>query len=312
MWKGSISMQYISYAFHLDTLDRDKQLRDIYHILSILEERIYESSEVLITSEDLSFKSDLEDLLKSKEDLNTTSISILTPDKRSKLFTKTTLAVDAFFGDRLIYTRSSNEMLQFLRSYYKDRDNDHLIWIENSDLKRKTNRNEIEYYQELNRSFKDHVIPRRACGFSISRQVANSIDSSEFDYYDVFTALAISTFSKDSKTLTIDRVSHSSVYSDSDILELKAKFLKVSYFEFEKSPTTALAECVLFVVFLIASVLLLNVLLAILASICLILFVIDIVTAQNERLTVIARQSLAAANRKRIAGNFIRTIVNEK
>lgn len=305
-------MQYISYAFHMDSSEIEKQLNDLNHILSILEERIYESSEVLITSEDLSFKNALEDMLKFKEDLRSTSVSILTPDKRSKLFTKATLAVDAFFGDRLIYTRSSDEMLQFLRSYYKDRDNDHLIWIENSDLKRKTNRNEIEYYQELNRSFKDRVIPRRACGFSISRQVANSIDSSEFDYYDVFTALAISTFSKNAKTYTIDRVEHRSVYSDSDILELKAKFLKVSYFEFEKSPTTALAECVLFVVFLIASVLLLNVLLAILASICLILFVIDIVTAQNERLTVISRQSLAAANRKRVAGNFIRTIVNEK
>lgn len=305
-------MQYISYAFHMDSSEIEKQLNDLKHILSILEERIYESSEVLITSEDLSFKNALEDMLKFKEALRSTSVSILTPDKRSKLFTKATLAVDAFFGDRLIYTRSSDEMLQFLRSYYKDRDNDHLIWIKNSDMKRKTNRNEIDYYQELNRSFKEQVIPRRACGFSISRQVANSIDSSEFDYYDVFTALAISTFSKDAKTCTIDRVDHRSVYSDSDILELKAKFLKVSYFEFEKNPNTAAAECIFFILFLIASVLLLNVILAILALICLALFAIDFVTAQNERLTVIARQSLAAANRKRIAGNFIRTIVNEK
>ena len=124
----------------MDSYEIEKQLNDLDHILSILEERIYESSEVLITSEDLSFKNALEDMLKFKEALRSTSVSILTPDKRSKLFTKATLAVDAFFGDRLIYTRSSDEMLQFLRSYYKDRDNDHLIWIKNSDMKRKTNR----------------------------------------------------------------------------------------------------------------------------------------------------------------------------
>ena len=57
-------MQYISYAFHMDSSEIEKQLNDLNHILSILEERIYESSEVLITSEDLSFKNALEDMLK--------------------------------------------------------------------------------------------------------------------------------------------------------------------------------------------------------------------------------------------------------
>ena len=301
-------MEYISYAFHLENDKIDHQLKNLEVILTILEQRIFESSELLITADDSSHLKNLEDLISAKV-LETTSVSLIIPDKRSKKFTKTTLVIDSFVGDRLVYTRSSEELLIYLYQL-KSHSKDHLHWIENTSKKRDL---EYRYFENLSKDYSSKIIPAKTCGFSISRQAANSIDSSEFDYYDVFTALAISIYSANASSTEIcHSKNHSLHYSESDILELKSKFLKTSYLDFIKADVLVLAKLVLMIFSFVTFILTFSTLIGIFMIFMTLISLYDLSSAQSERLIVLNRQSLAAANRKRISGNFIKFVINKK
>lgn len=301
-------MEYISYAFHLENDSIESQLRDLNGIITILEQRIYESSELLITADDSSNLKSIEELI-SQRVLETTSVALITSDKRSKKFTKTTLVIDSFFGDRLVYTRSSEELLIYLYQL-RNHSNDHLHWIENASKKKDV---EYQYFKDLSNDYGSNIIPARACGFSISRQAANSIDSSEFDYYDVFTALAISIYSTSaSSTKILHAANHPSHYSKSDVLELKSKFLKPSYLDFVKKDIFILIESVSMIVSLLIFILSHSTFVGIFTIFLTIMTLFDMSSAQSERLAVLTRQSLAAANKKRISGNYIKFVINKK
>lgn len=296
-------MRYISYACRLDYDDSTSQLMYLRSFLSKLEKLEDQHSEVLFTCKDLSSLQKIESFI-SDLILRNTSVSILTSDKRSKRFTDTTLVLDAFIGDYLIYTNDISHLDEVLDHSLSD---EHLIWIKSN-----TDDRDSRYYYRLNKEFNDTVVPIDAVGFKISRQVANYVDSSEFDYYDVFTALAISTYSANASTISVKSSRYTSRYSDSDILELKTKFLKTSLYEYIERRSSILAELIFSIIFISIACMYSNTILACVSILSMILVVSDLILAHNKNVIILQRQSLAAANKKRISGNFIKTVINKK
>lgn len=296
-------MKYISYACRLDDDHSTSQLMHLGSFLRKLENLEDQSSEVLFTCKDLSSLEKLESFL-SNIVLRNTTVSILTSDKRSKSFTDTTLVLDSFIGDYLIYANDISHLDEALDHRLSD---DHLIWIRSS-----VNQRDSSYYEYLNKEFNDPVIPIDTVGFKISRQVANSVDSSEFDYYDVFTALAISTYSSGASTISVRSNRYLDRYSDSDILELKTKFLKPNLAEYLDRKSSTLLKLILAVIFILLARIYSNAILAATSILILILALGDILFALHKQSIILQRQSLAAANKKRISGNFIKTVLNKK
>lgn len=296
-------MRYISYACRLDYDNSTSQLMYLRSFLSKLEKLEDQHSEVLFTCKDLSSLQKIESFI-SDLILRNTSVSILTSDKRSKRFTDTTLVLDAFIGDYLIYTNDISHLDEVLDHSLSD---EHLIWIKSN-----TDDRDSRYYYRLNKEFNDTVVPIDAVGFKISRQVANYVDSSEFDYYDVFTALAISTYSANASTISVKSSRYTSRYSDSDILELKTKFLKTSLYEYIERRSSILAELIFSIIFISIACMYSNTILACVSILSMILVVSDLILAHNKNVIILQRQSLAAANKKRISGNFIKTVINKK
>lgn len=296
-------MRYISYACRLDYDDSTSQLMYLRSFLSKLEKLEDQHSEVLFTCKDLSSLQKIESFI-SDLILRNTSVSILTSDKRSKRFTDTTLVLDAFIGDYLIYTNDISHLDEVLDHSLSD---EHLIWIKSN-----TDDRDSRYYYRLNKEFNDTVVPIDAVGFKISRQVTNYVDSSEFDYYDVFTALAISTYSANASTISVKSSRYTSRYSDSDILELKTKFLKTSLYEYVERRSSILAELIFSIIFISIACMYSNTILACVSILSMILVVSDLILAHNKNVIILQRQSLAAANKKRISGNFIKTVINKK
>ena len=296
-------MRYISYACRFDDDCSSAQFMHLRSFLSKLENLEDQSSEVLLTCKDLSSLNKIESFV-SDLILRNTTVAILTSDKRSKKFTDATLVLDAFVGDYLFYANDISHLDEVVNFDLSD---DHLIWIKsNFDSK------DSSYYERLNKEFDAVVIPKDTVGFKISRQVANYVDSSEFDYYDVFTALAISTYSSNASTVTVKSNRYTSRYSDSDIIELKTKFLKTSLHEYIDRKSLTLAEIIFSILFISIACIYSNVVLACLSIFSLILALSDLILAHNENIAILQRQSLAAANKKRISGNFIKTVLNKK
>ena len=296
-------MKYISYACRLDDDHSTSQLMHLGSFLRKLENLEDQSSEVLFTCKDLSSLEKLESFL-SNIVLRNTTVSILTSDKRSKSFTDTTLVLDSFIGDYLIYANDISHLDEALDHRLSD---DHLIWIRSS-----VNQRDSSYYEYLNKEFNDLVIPIDTIGFKISRQVANSVDSSEFDYYDVFTALAISTYSSGASTISVRSNRYLDRYYDSDILELKTKFLKPNLAEYLDRKSSTLLKLILAVIFILLAGIYSDAILAATSILILILALVDILFALHKQSIILQRQSLAAANKKRISGNFIKTVLNKK
>ena len=296
-------MRYISYACRLDDDHSSAQLMHLRSFLSKLEKLEDQSSEVLLTCKDLSSLNKIESFV-SDLILRNTTVAILTSDKRSKQFTDATLVLDAFVGDYLIYANDISHLDEVVDYSLAD---DHLIWIKSNFASR-----DSSYYERLNKEFGDTVIPKDTVGFKISRQVANYVDSSEFDYYDVFTALAISTYSSGASTVTVKSNRYNSRYSDSDILELKTKFLKTSLHEYIDRKSLTLAELIFSILFISIACVYSSAVLACVSVLSLILVVSDVILAHHENVAILQRQSLAAANKKRISGNFIKTVLNKK
>ena len=284
-------MKYISYACRLDDDHSTSQAMHLGSFLRKLENLEDQSSEVLFTCKDLSSLERLESFL-SNIVLRNTTVSILTSDKRSKSFTDTTLVLDISHLDEALDHRLSD---------------DHLIWIRSS-----VNQRDSSYYEYLNKEFNDLVIPIDTVGFKISRQVANSVDSSEFDYYDVFTALAISTYSSGASTISVRSNRYLDRYSDSDILELKTKFLKPNLTEYLDRKSSTFLKLILSVIFILLAGIYSDAILAATSILILILLLGDILFALHKQSIILQRQSLAAANKKRISGNFIKTVLNKK
>lgn len=296
-------MKYISYACRLDDDHSTSQMMHLGSFLRKLENLEDQSSEVLFTCKDLSILEKLESFL-SNIVLRNTTVSILTSDKRSKSFTDTTLVLDSFIGDYLIYANDISHLDEALDHHLSG---DHLIWIRSS-----VNQRDSSYYEYLNKEFNDLVIPIDTVGFKISRQVANSVDSSEFDYYDVFTALAISTYSSGASTISVRSNRYLDRYSDSDILELKTKFLKPNLAEYLDRKSSTLLKLILAVIFILLAGIYSDAILAATSILILILALVDILFALHKQSIILQRQSLAAANKKRISGNFIKTVLNKK
>lgn len=296
-------MRYISYACRLDYDDSTSQLMHLRSFLSKLENLEDQRSEVLFTCKDLSGLQNIESFVADLI-LRNTTVSILTSDKRSKGFTDTTLVLDAFIGDYLIYANDISHLDELPDHTLSD---EHLIWIKST-----VDAKDSAYYKHLNKEFNDTVIPADTVGFKISRQVANYVDSSEFDYYDVFTALAISTYSANASTVSVRSSRYTSRYSDSDILELKTKFLKTALHEYIERKSLTLAELIFSILFASLACIYSNTILACMSILSLILAVSDLILAHNENVIILQRQSLAAANKKRISGNFIKTVINKK
>ena len=296
-------MKYISYACRLDDDNSTSQFMHLRSFLSKLENLEDQSSEVLVTCKNLSNLSRLEEFV-SNLILRNTTISVLTSDKRSKSFTDTTLVLDAFIGDYLVYVNDISHLDEILDHRLSD---DHLIWIKSF-----VDKTDSSYYDYMNKEFNDIVIPTDTVGFKISRQVANHVDSSEFDYYDVFTALAISTYSSNASTVSIKSNRYTSRYSDSDILELKTKFLKPGIVEYIDRKSLTLFEMLMSILFIILACAYSNSVLASISILTLLLSIGDILVAHNKQSIMLQRQTLAAANKKRISGNFIKTVLNKK
>lgn len=296
-------MKYISYACRLDDDHSTSQMMHLGSFLRKLENLEDQSSEVLFTCKDLSSLEKLESFL-SNIVLKNTTVSILTSDKRSKSFTDTTLVLDSFIGDYLIYANDISHLDEALDHRLSE---DHLIWIRSS-----VNQRDSSYYEYLNKEFNDLVIPIDTVGFKISRQVANSVDSSEFDYYDVFTALAISTYSSGASTISVRSNRYLDRYSDSDILELKTKFLKPNLAEYLDRKSSTLLKLILAVIFILLAGIYSDAIFAATSILILILALVDILFALHKQSIILQRQSLAAANKKRISGNFIKTVINKK
>ena len=108
-------MKIISYSFdvHEFTSENVKQIVDVVKSIDNITEERSHLSEVIITTSSSSKNSILENAL-AEQIIRSTSIKIVTSDKRSKTFTRPTLVADVFCGDTLIVTRNHRQMSSLL------------------------------------------------------------------------------------------------------------------------------------------------------------------------------------------------------
>lgn len=308
-------MKYISYATTVDSSFTQSELSDLVSTALSLNQIQDQISELLIavTGAKNTIKKEIESRM-SEIGYDRVAVSIIESDKLAKKYTAPTLIVDAFEGDYLVYTRSAEHLRYFVdnaKPIYN-----HLDWI--LDLAGDQHPIAKSYYRELNRAYGREIIPEETVGFIISRQVANSIDSSEFDYYDAFSALATSTYSDPSTAERISCPSHSGhklrqVYSKSDKLELMTKFLDLNTLPYylHNHPLflingfVFIAACftMIYTGDMIQSI---PVIVSAMAA-----FNMSN-NADNRKTAIVAKQTFAAANKKKIAGRYLKTIVNTK
>lgn len=308
-------MKYISYATTVDSSFTQSELSDLVSTVLSLNQIQDQISELLIavTGSKNTIKKEIESRM-SEIGYDRVSVSIIESDKLAKKYTTPTLIVDAFEGDYLVYTRSA-EHLRYFVDNNKSIGN-HLDWIQ--DLTRTQNPITKSYYRELNRAYGREIIPEETVGFVISRQAANSIDSSEFDYYDVFSALATSTYSDQSTAYRISCPSHNGhklkqVYSDSDKLELMTKFLDLNILPYYlPNHPLFLIDVLIFVVACVTMLSTGDMIQSIPVIVSVITAFYMINDAANRKTTIIAKQTFAASNKKKIAGRYLKTIVNTK
>lgn len=308
-------MKYISYATTVDSSFTQSELSDLVSTVLSLNQIQDQISELLVavTGSKNTIKKEIESRM-SEIGYDRVSVSIIESDKLAKKYTTPTLIVDAFEGDYLVYTRSA----EHLRYFVDDNKSigNHLDWIQ--DLNGTQHPITKSYYQELNQAYGQTIIPLEAVGFVISRQVANSIDSSEFDYYDVFSALATSSYSGPANTELIDCPSaHGSklkqVYSKSDKLELLTKFLDLNVLPYYlPNHPLFLVDVLVFVVACVTMLSTGDMIQSIPVIVSAITAFYMINDAANRKTTIIAKQTFAAANKKKIAGRYLKTIVNTK
>lgn len=308
-------MKYISYATTVDSSFTQSELSDLVSTVLSLNQIQDQISELLIavTGSKNTIKKEIESRM-SEIGYDRVAVSIIESDKLAKKYTAPTLIVDAFEGDYLVYTRSA-EHLRYFVDDAKPIVN-HLDWI--LDLAGDQHLIAKSYYRELNRAYGREIIPEETVGFVISRQAANSIDSSEFDYYDAFSALATSTYSDPSTADRISCPSHAGhklkkVYSKSDKLELMTKFLDLNTLPYYlPNHPLFLIDVLIFVVACVTMLSTGDMIQSIPVIVSVITAFYMINDAANRKTTIIAKQTFAAANKKKIAGRYLKTIVSTK
>lgn len=316
-------MKYISYATTIDSSYTQSELSDLVSAVLSLNQIQGQISEVLIAVSGAKnfIKREIESRM-SEIGYDRVAVSVIESDKLAKDYTTPTLIIDAFEGDYLVYTRSAEHLRYFIDS---DKPiSGHLSWIQ--DLAGEQDPIAKSYYAKLNQAYHREIIPLETVGFVLSRQVANSIDSSEFDYYDVFSALAISTYSGPAMNELIDCPTFNSnklkrVYSRSDKLELVTKFLDLPTMPFYlDSYITFALTMLMFVSPTLVSIFAGDSLsslesqlsMSFISIVGLITTVYLINNANHRKNTIIAKQTFAAANKKKIAGHYLKTVINTK
>ena len=313
-------MKIISYSFdvHEFTPENVKPIVDIVKSIDNISEERSHLSEVIITSSSSSKISLLEEEL-ADQIIRSTSVKVVTSDKRSKTFTRPTLVADSFCGDTLIITRNYRQMstLLFALEHKKsitwdDLFSNHLVFLATSNYFSKV---DSQLYREINARYGGNlIIHENTIGLVASRQSINSIMSAERDIYDLFVSLAVSNIDRTFRMIGTFDSSTREVYKKDEVIEILSRFCNTSYID-HLSPIkkSALLISILSIIFILVfsikshrfDMLPAAVMFATLST----FLALD---SACHHLMIVSRQSFAAANKKYIAGNAIIHQINKK
>ena len=313
-------MKIISYSFDVQefTSDNVKQIVDVIKSIDNIAEERSHLSEVIITTSSSANNSLLENFV-ADQNIRSTSVKIVTSDKRSKTFTRPTLVADTFCGDTLVITRNHRQMstllfaLEHKRSIdWNDLFSNHLVFLATSNYFSEV---DSRLYREINRRYGGNLlIHENTVGLVASRQSINSIMSAERDIYDLFVSLAVSNIDRTFRMIGTFDSSTRDVYKKDEVIEILSRFCNTSYID-HLSPIkkSALLISILSMIFIIAfSVKIHRFDMIPSAAIFAILSAFLALDSAYHHLLIISRQSFAAANKKYIAGNAIIYQINKK
>ena len=300
-------MKIISYSFDVPTIDESNvsKISSLVKSIDMLSESNSQLSEVIITSSSHSNNHLLENVI-ADQILRSTSVNVVSSDKRSKSFTRATLAADAFNGDTLILTRDIDQMQRIVDRSNLNTSSNHLVFLTSD----RGSNLDSKLFRSINDKYHEKLIDEKTFGLIVSRQAINSVMSSENDIYDLFTSLAVSNFDRSFEQISLSSMS-SSTYSEEEILEILSKFAKTSYFD--HLDTKIFSSSIFASIFIaLASVIFRQSNLLFLLSLTSMLALYSIIDAVSSHLSMISRQSFASANQKYIAGNAVIQKINKK
>lgn len=313
-------MKIISYSFDVQefTSDNVKQIVDVIKSIDNIAEERSHLSEVIITTSSSANNSLLENFV-ADQIIRSTSVKVVTSDKRSKTFTRPTLVADMFCGDTLIITRNHRQMSTLLFALEHKKSitwdelfSNHLVFLATSNYFSKV---DSQLYREINTRYGGNlIIHENTIGLVASRQSINSIMSAERDIYDLFVSLAVSNIDRTFRMIGTFDSSTRDVYKKDEVIEVLSRFCNTSYVDHLSSLRKSvlllsIASIIFILVFSIKShrfdMLPAAVMFATLST----FLALD--SAYHHLMTV-SRQSFAAANKKYIAGNAIIHQINKK
>ena len=313
-------MKIISYSFDVQefTSDNVKQIVDVIKSIDNIAEERSHLSEVIITTSSSANNSLLENVL-TDQIIRSTSVKIVTSDKRSKTFTRSTLVADMFCGDTLIITRNYRQMSTLLFALEHKKSitwdelfSNHLVFLATSNYFSEV---DSRLYREINRRYGGNLlIHENTVGLVASRQSINSIMSAERDIYDLFVSFAVSNIDRTFRMIGTFDSSTRDVYKKDEVTEILSRFCNTSYVDHLSSLRKSvlllsIASIIFILVFSIKShrfdMLPAAVMFATLST----FLALD---SAYHHLMIVSRQSFAAANKKYIAGNAIIHQINKK
>lgn len=313
-------MKIISYSFDVQefTSDNVKQIVDVIKSIDNISEERSHLSEAIITTPSSSKISLLEDAL-AEQIIRSTSVKVVTSDKRSKTFTRPTLVADAFCGDTLIVTRNHRQMSSLLFALehkktftWDELFSNHLVFLATSNYFSKV---DSQLYREINTRYGGNLlIHENTVGLVASRQSINSIMSAERDIYDLFVSLAVSNIDRTFRMIGTFDCSTRDVYKKDEVIEILSRFCNTSYVDHLSSlKKTILTVSIISIIFIIIfsikthhfEMMSMAVMFAVIST----FLALD---SAYHHLMIVSRQSFAAANKKYIAGNAIIHQINKK
>lgn len=308
-------MKIISYSFDVPQfrLGNVDAIASLIKTIDNYSEENSQLSEVIITTESHINNHLLEDLIKN-EIIRSTSIKIVASDKRSKAFTRPTLVADIFVGDMLVMTRSDCQMsmlfynLNWRKRSYTGLFDTHLSFLEAETVYTNSS---SKLYKRLNSKYRQQLIDEKTVGFIASRQTINSVMSAEKDIYDLFISLAVSNISRRSVKIE-NTVSVENVYTKDESLEVLSKFAKTSYDDHVDAKIGIFFFCLIAIFSIVSITYYKSLDFSSLAALIVSSFVYLIADAASSHLSMLSKQSFAAANKKYIAGNAIVIQLNKK
>lgn len=249
-------------------------------------------------------------------DLYNIDIKLVSSDKLSKRYTLPTLSIDTYGGDILVYTRNIAQMSELLFT----RDITQLIEMFSLDshvqfITSEETSNTEEFYSKFYNEY--HSLPEKTIGFIATRNATNSLEQTEFDYYDAVIALSMINLSIDENDLVISSLNaNETVYSDEEKEELLVKFLP--HYEATLNKIQSLNHYSFLpwlIAFLVAGVFckVINFYYAVLIGLVIEFIERSLIISltQSRLLKIATQQSFAAANKKRVAGRPVITQLNK-